>query len=93
MWRPGQEVKVAPTKRGTQVIRGEVHGPSFVFSGSRGNIPGGGRGGAPGSSQILVSLIAFGEISLSHYLEADELFLIGQNDLFWGGFIFDGQKK
>ena len=39
MWRPGQEVKVAPTKRGTQVIRGEVHGPSFVFSGVQGQCP------------------------------------------------------
>ena len=56
-------------------------GPPLSLVGStwsRGNVPGGGRGGAPGSSQILVSLIAFGEISLFHYLEADELFLIGQ---------------
>ena len=66
----------------------------MALGGVQGKAPGGGPGdGAPGSSQVLASLSAFGE--LSHYLEADELFLNHNIALVWpdpslGGFIFDG---
>ena len=65
MWPLEQDVKVAPTERLVRQPR----------VGSRAKAPGGGGGRAPGSSQILASLSALMSSLLSHYLEADELFL------------------
>ena len=66
MWPLEQDVKVAPTERLVRQPR----------VGSRAKAPGGCPGGrAPGSSQILASLSVLMSSLLSHYLEADELFL------------------
>ena len=68
MWRPEQDVKVAPTECVARAITCGVHGlvigPLVGFRGAEGWVP-------------------FDSSSLSHYLEADELFLNRNIALVW----------